>query len=171
MENGFDSYRRILLSTTGQTNWTTCSLQIWATCLVKGFLRTKDATVVHHSQSFPTLFDARKIPSSLPNGDSSTFPLSKPAALTAADFTSFHISLFVVPLVSLLWNKIKCSSTCSGKMVVSDTEVSFSHFACFHFSVYKTINYYYGMIWCFNRGLTNPRTNLALNNAPFSTPR
>ena len=98
----------------------------------KGFWRTKDTSALHHFQSFPTLFDIRKIPSSLPNRETSTFSglrllssLSKPAALTAADFTSFDISLFVDPLVSLLWNKLKCSSTCSAKMVVSVTEVSF----------------------------------------------
>ena len=151
----FRQLSKILLSTTGQTNWTHCSLQIWATCSQRVF-RAKDTSALHHFQSFPTLFDLRKIPSSLPNGGSSTFSglrllssLSKPAALTAADFTSFHISLFVDPLVSLLWNKLKCSSTCSAKMVVSVTEVYFLALHAFtsadmatalrNFSVYKTI--------------------------------
>ena len=152
----FRQLSKILLSTTGQTNWTHCFATDLGDVQSKGFWRTKDTSALHHFQSFPTLFDIRKIPSSLPNGETSTLSglrllssLSKPAALTAADFTSFHISLFVDPLVSLLWNKLKCSSTCSAKMVVSVTEVSFSRFACFHFSgmvtalrnfsVYKTI--------------------------------
>ena len=81
----------------------------------KGFWRTKDTSALHHFQSFPTLSDIRKIPSSLPNGETSTFSglrllssISKPAALTAADFTSFHISLFVDPLVSLLQRNGHC---------------------------------------------------------------
>ena len=85
----------------------------------KGFWWTKENSALHHFQSFPTLFDIRKIPSSLPNGEISTFSglrllssLSKPAALTAADFTSFHISLFVDPLVSLLWNNEINGSFC-----------------------------------------------------------
>ena len=61
-------------------------------------------------------------------------------------------------------------------MVVSVTGVSFSRFACFHFSelvtALRNFSVYKGLWWdvlALNRGLTNPRTNLALNNA-FLTP-
>ena len=137
--NGFDSYRKFYYRRLGRQTELTVRYRFGRRA-VKGFLATKDNSALHHFQSFPTLFDIRKIPSSLPNGETSTFSglrllssLSKPAALTAAGFTSsFHISLFVDPLVSqLLWNKLKCSSTCSAKMLVSVTEVSFSRFACF----------------------------------------
>ena len=153
----FRQLSKILLSTTGQTNWTHCSLQIWTTCSQRVFGERKTLRPCTISSLFPLFSISGKFLLRCRmerlllsfSGLRLLSSLSKPAALMAADFTSFHISLFADPLVSLLWNKLKYSSTCSAKMVVSVTGVSFSRFACFHFSglvtalrnfsVYKTI--------------------------------
>ena len=87
-KNGFDSYRKILLSTTGRTNWSSCSLQNSADCSLKEYLQTKDISAMHHFQSFPTLFDIRKIPSSLPNQGPRLFSFVGTSLLSSAFKTS-----------------------------------------------------------------------------------
>ena len=180
----FRQLSRILLSTTGQTNWTHCSLQIWATCSQRVFGERKTLRPCTISSLFPLFSISGKIPSSLQNGETSTFSglrllssLSKPAALTAADFTSFHMSLLVDPLVSLLWNKLKCSFTCSAKIwQFLSQKFFFLALRAFTSADWSlrcvTLVFTKRLLWdvlALNRGLTNPRTNLALNNA-FLTP-